>query len=98
MTGIYFSVHVVLSPVYYLSYREYKEALRQQRAHDSVYRPRMSGEGSQQTTPVNELSKQDRSPGNSYSHQPQTLMNLTNHVSGEPYNIYLMKYCNCCSK
>ncbi|PNF42804.1 hypothetical protein B7P43_G13605 [Cryptotermes secundus] len=62
------------------TYREYKEALRQQRAHDSVYRPRMSGDGSQQTTPVNnELSKQDGSPGSSYPHQPQALINHTNH-------------------
>lgn len=81
-------MHVVLIPVYYLSYREYKEALKQQRAHDSVYRPRLSGDGSQQITPVNnELSKQDRSPEISYPHQPQALMNLTNHVSGEPYSI-----------
>ncbi|PSN32796.1 hypothetical protein C0J52_20402 [Blattella germanica] len=41
------------------TYREYKEALRQQRA-EGVYRPRMSGDGSQQTTPVsNEPTKQD---------------------------------------
>jgi hypothetical protein len=83
---------LVLSPVYCLSYREYKEALRQQRAHDSVYRPRMSGDGSQQTTTVNnELSKQDGSPGSSYPHQPQALINHTNHVSCDPHNFYLVK-------
>lgn len=56
------------------TYREYKEALRQQRAHDGVYRPRMSGDGFQQTTSVsNELLKQDGSPGSSYLHQSQAL-------------------------
>lgn len=79
--------------MYYLPYREYKEALRQQRAHDSVYRPKMSGDSSPQTTPVNnELSKRDGSPGNSYPQQPQALMNLTNHVSCDPYNFCLVEY------
>lgn len=73
--------------VTYFSFREYKEALRQQRAHDSVYRPRVSGDGCQQTTPVsNESLKRDGSPGASYLHQPQALINHTNHVSCVPYD------------
>jgi hypothetical protein len=85
---------VVLLPVkcmYRLPCREYKEALRQQRAHDGVYRPRMSGDGSQQTTPVsNELLKQDGSPGSSYSHQTQALINHTSHVSCTSSHLYLV--------
>ncbi|XP_021927779.1 leucine-rich repeat and calponin homology domain-containing protein 1 isoform X6 [Zootermopsis nevadensis] len=62
------------------TYREYKEALRQQRAHDGVYRPRMSGDGAQQTMSVSsELLKQDGSSGSSYTNQPQALINHTNH-------------------
>ncbi|KAJ9594845.1 hypothetical protein L9F63_013882, partial [Diploptera punctata] len=38
------------------TYREYKEALKQQRAHDGVYRPRMPGDSSQQTTPPQTLT------------------------------------------
>jgi len=83
---------VVLLPVkcmYWLLCREYKEALRQQRAHDGVYRPRMSGDGSQQTTPVsNELLKQDGSPGSSYAHQTQALVNHTSHVSCTSSHFY----------
>jgi hypothetical protein len=77
----------------YLPYREYKEALRQQRAHDGVYRPRMSGDGIQQTTPVSkEVLKQDGSPGSSYTHQPQALINHTNHVSCVPYHFYIVEF------
>ncbi|XP_069692233.1 leucine-rich repeat and calponin homology domain-containing protein isoform X2 [Periplaneta americana] len=62
------------------TYREYKEALRQQRALDGVYRPRLSADGSQQTTPVGtEPQKLDVSPGSPYPHQPQALTNHTNH-------------------
>lgn len=80
----------------YLPCREYKEALRQQRAHDGVYRPRMCGDGAQQATPVgNELLKQDGSPGSSYTHQPQALINHTNHVSCVQYHFYAVEfYCN----
>jgi hypothetical protein len=53
----------------------------------------MSGDGSQQTTPINnELSKQDGSPGGSYPHQPQALINQTNHVSCDPDSFYLVEY------
>jgi len=44
----------------------------------------MSGDGCQQTTPVsNELLKQDGSPGSSYSHQTQALINHTSHDTVE---------------
>lgn len=79
--------------VMYLPCREYKEALRQQRAHDGVYRPRMSGDGAQQTMSVSsELLKQDGSSGSSYTNQPQALINHTNHVCYFINNFYFVEF------